>query len=116
MQAGEDVGALSTTLSTSGTGALTTDTVTHAGSGLVFVNTYSASVTTAFHNAIIAAETYLESHFTNSVTLNVSFDLQALNPVFSAQDSFPTVTVTYSQLVNGLQSHATSPDDIAAVN
>jgi lipopolysaccharide export system protein LptA len=116
MQAGEDVGALSTTLSTSGTGAFTTDTVTHAGSGLVFTNTYSASVTTAFHNAIIAAETYLESHFTNSVTLNVSFDLQTLNPVFSAQDSFPTVAVTYGQLVNALQSHATSPDDTAAVN
>jgi hypothetical protein len=101
---------------TSGTAAFGTDTVTHGGSGLVFVNTYGAGVTSALHSAIIAAETYLESHFTNSVTLNVSFDLQALNPAFSAQDSFAWVNVTYSQLVNALQAHATSPDDTAAVN
>ena len=95
---------------------MTTDTVTHGGSGLTFVNTYSASITPALHNAIVAAETYLEGHFTNSVTLNLSFDLQTFNPAVAARDSFPTVSVTYAQLVNALQTHATSPDDTAAVN
>jgi len=99
-----------------GTAAFGTETVTHAGSGLVFVNTYGSGTTTALHDAIVAAETYLETHFTDSVTLNVSFDLQAINPAFSAQDSSASVAVTYDQLVNALQTHATSQDDIAAVN
>src|SRR5690242_4406746 len=85
-----------------------TDTVTQVGSGLVFVNTYGSGMTTALHQTIVAAETYLETHFNNAVTLNVSFDLQAINPAFSAQDSFAFVDVTYNQLVNALQTHATS--------
>jgi hypothetical protein len=99
-----------------GTTAIGSDTITHGGSGLVFVNSYGAGVTAAFHNVIIAAETYLESHFTNSITIHASFDLQALNHAFSGQNSFSTVGVSYMNLVNALQSHATSPDDTAAVN
>src|SRR5262245_44536719 len=100
----------------SGTGAFGQDTVTTPGSGLVFVNTYGAGVTTAFHNAIVQAETYLEQHFTNSVTINANFDLQALNHAFSGQNSFGGVFVSYSQLVSALQAHATSPADFAAVS
>src|SRR5215468_297039 len=105
--------ALSTTPpagSGAGAGTFSTDTVSTAGSGLVFVNTYGAGVTTAFHNAIVAAETYLESHFVNPITIHVSFDLQALNHAFSGQNSFGGVGATYQQIVNALQAHATSPD------
>ena len=100
----------------SGTGAFGTDTVATPGSGLVFVNTYGAGVTNAFHTAIVQAETYLASHFTNSITIHANFDLQALNHAFSGQNSFGGVWATYSQLVSALQAHATSPDDFAAVN
>ena len=41
-------------------GAFGTETITTPGSGLVFVNTYGAGVTTAFHTAIVQAETYLD--------------------------------------------------------
>src|SRR4029077_1039661 len=99
----------------SGSGAFGTETITTPGSGLVFVNTYGGGGTNAFHTAIIQAETYLEHHFTNSITINASFDLQALNKAFSGQNSFGGVGVTYSQLVSALQAHATSPDDFAAV-
>jgi hypothetical protein len=97
-------------------GAFGTDTVTTAGSGLVFVNTYGAGVSTAFHTAIVQAETYLESHFTNSITIHASFDLQQLSSSFSGQNSFGGVGATYQQIVNALNAHATSADDHAAVN
>src|SRR5215831_20984570 len=99
-------------------GAGATQTVTHAGSGLVFINTFGsgALASPAFQNAVIAAETYLEIHFTNSITINASFDLQALNKAFSGQNSFNLVTTNYQSLVNAFQAHATSPDDTAAVN
>src|SRR5262245_32179410 len=72
----------------SGTGAFATETITTPGSGLVFVNTYGAGVTNAFHTAIVQAETYLEQHFTNTITIKASFDLQSLNKAFSGQNSF----------------------------
>src|SRR5262249_18324180 len=99
-----------------GAGTFGTDTVTHAGSGLVFVNTYGAGVSTAFHNAIVAAETYLETHITNAITIHANFDLQALNHAFSGQNSFGGVGATYQQIVSALQAHATSVDDLAAVS
>src|SRR5262249_15054696 len=100
----------------SGTGAFASpETITTPGSGLVFVNTNGAGVTTNFHNAIVAAETYLESHFTNSVTINASFDLQQLNQAFSGQNQFGLVSTTYNQLVGALQAHTITPDDFKAV-
>jgi nitrogen fixation protein FixH len=54
-------------------GGQTTDTVRVAGSGLVFNNTFEASVTTAFEDNIITAEQNLASLWTNSVTLNLEF-------------------------------------------
>jgi hypothetical protein len=47
--------------------------ITTPGSGLVFDNTYSASCTASFEACIVAAEKQLESLFTNSDTINVSF-------------------------------------------
>jgi hypothetical protein len=91
------------------------ETITHAGSGLGFVNTYGAGVSATFRTEIIAAENYFQSHFTNACTINCSFDLQQLNPSFSGQNSFSPITVSYAALCAALTSHATSPDDVAAV-
>ena len=55
--------------------ALPSETVSFPGSGLVFVNTYSDTVSAAYRGAVIAAENQLQIHFTDSFTVNVSFDL-----------------------------------------
>ena len=91
------------------------ETVTRGGSGLVFVNTYGAGVTATFRSEIIAAENYFQSHFTNACTINCSFDLQQLNPAFSGQNNFSPIIVSYAALRAALTTHATSPDDLAAV-
>jgi FG-GAP-like repeat len=93
------------------------ETVTLAGSGLVFINTYGSGVTAAFQAEIIAAENYFQSQFTNTCTLRCTFDIQQLNPSFSGENSFGASLqhATYAQLVSALQAHATSRDDLAAV-
>src|SRR6185437_1441322 len=48
--------------STGGTFANTAETIAHAGSGLVFVNTYGANVSATFRNEIVAAENYFQTH------------------------------------------------------
>ena len=96
--------------------SLDTESVTQPGSGLVFVNYYGAGVTEAYRGAIISAETFLASHFTNSVTVGVSFDLQSLGATFSGQNSFSGVGVSYATLTAALRSHATTADDLLAVN
>src|SRR4051812_43086507 len=49
------------------------ETVTLAGSQLVFVNTYLSGVTDAYRTAVLFAEHELQSHFSNNVTITVSF-------------------------------------------
>jgi hypothetical protein len=100
---------------TTSTGALAAETITHAGSGLVFNNTYGSGVTTTFRNEIVAAENYLQSQFTNNCTINCSFNLQSLNPAFSGENSFNPVVVSYATYVNALASHAISSAQKAAV-
>jgi Ca2+-binding RTX toxin-like protein len=96
--------------------SLDTESVTLAGSGLVFVNYYGAGVTDAYRGAVISAENYLQSQFTNSVTVGVSFDLQSLGATFSAQNSFSTVSVSFAAYAAALRTHATSASDFLAVN
>jgi hypothetical protein len=96
--------------------AFGTETVTLAGSGLTFINTYDASVGTDYHTAILFAEHDLESHFTNSVTIRVNFGFANLNGFLAQNSFFNTVNATYANLKSALTSHATSADDIAAVN
>src|SRR5205823_12154907 len=60
-----------------------------------------------------------QSHFTNSVTLRLTFDEQLINTNFSGQNSFGNSLVrgvSYATLNTALHNHATSSDDIAAVN
>ncbi|WP_372782596.1 NF038122 family metalloprotease [Phenylobacterium sp.] len=96
--------------------SLDTESVSRPGSGLVFVNYYGDGVTDAYRSAIISAENFLESHFTNAVTVGVSFDLKSLGATFSAQNEFDSVPVSYATLSAALRAHATTADDILAVN
>lgn len=99
-----------------GSFANTTETISLTGSGVVFVNSYGANVSATFRNEIVAAENYFQTHFTNTATINVSFNLAQLSPQVAGQNSFTYVGVSYSAFVSALQSHATSADDLAAVN
>jgi Ca2+-binding RTX toxin-like protein len=94
---------------------LPSETVTFAGSGIVFNNTYDNGVTQQVHDAIVAAENYLQAHFTNSVTVNVEFDFEPTGQQFAASNNFSSITVAYSDLVAALTAHATSADDRLAV-
>jgi hypothetical protein len=96
--------------------SLPTETVSQTGSGLVFQNYYGASVTDAFRSAILTAEHDFQSHFTDSVTVVMSFDLQTLDPAFSAENTYNIVQVSYDTLVSALRAHATTADDLTAVS
>src|SRR5205085_946429 len=111
-----DVGDAAPPPDTGGTFAFNPENVTLAGSGLVFHNTYGAGVTAAYHSAIIAAENFYQSHFTNAVTLNMNFDMRSLGAGVSASNQFSLVSVSYATFRNALVSHATSPDDVLAAN
>jgi Ca2+-binding RTX toxin-like protein len=95
--------------------AFADESVTLPGSGLVFINYYDDSVSAPYRAAILTAENFLQSHFTNSVTVNIDFSLASLGANFAGQNNFSQVNVSYSGLVSALASHATSPDDFTAV-
>ncbi|HEX3367094.1 NF038122 family metalloprotease [Phenylobacterium sp.] len=94
---------------------LPTETVSQAGSGLIFQNWYGDGVTDAFRSAILTAEHDFQSHFTNPVTVVMSFDLQPMSADFSARNDFNIVTVSYDTLVSALKAHATTTDDLTAI-
>jgi hypothetical protein len=99
------------------------ETIQQAGSGLVFNNTYDSGVSSAYRDAIVQAENFLQQHFTDSVTFNVEFKLDKLTNKDGTPDlSFVAhndwsnaVTVGYDQLKAALIAHATTADDLAAV-
>src|SRR5579859_394543 len=95
--------------------SLPTETVSLAGSGLVFQNWYGAGVTDAYRSAILTAENDFQSHFTNSVTVVMSFDLQSMSASFSARNDFNLVHVSYGSYVAALTAHATTADDFTAI-
>jgi hypothetical protein len=87
------------------------------GGGIVFDNTFTSNVSSAFKADILAAEQQISSLWTNSITLNVTFDAEALGVGNdAAENSWPAfVDVTYSQLKNALTSHASSSFAASAV-
>jgi hypothetical protein len=94
------------------------ETVAFANSGIVFVNTYTANVTQAYKNNILAAEQDIATHWSNSITLKLTFDAQARGTnTFLATNSWPSfVAVSYTALKNALTAHdASNPDAQAAV-
>ena len=84
--------------------ALSSETVTYQGSGLVFNNTYGSNVSVTFRNEIVAAENYLQSLFSNACTVNCSFDLQPLNPALSAENQCSIVPVYYPRNLSSRHS------------
>jgi Ca2+-binding RTX toxin-like protein len=94
--------------------AFANESVTLPGSGLVFINYYDDAVTAPYRSAIIAAENFLQAHFTNSVTINIEFDLQNLGANFAGQNDFDQVNVSFNGLTQALASHATTADDLTA--
>jgi hypothetical protein len=55
----------------------TTETVTFAGSSIVFNNTFDTSVSQGYINCIVTAEQIIATGWTNSVTINEDFSAQA---------------------------------------
>ncbi len=91
------------------------ETVTLAGSGIVFNNSYDAGVTDQVRGAIISAENYLQAHFTDHVVLNVAFQFDPEGPNDVASNAFSVFPVSYDQLTAALAAHATTADDRLAV-
>ena len=85
------------------------------GSSLVFQNTYASGVTDAYRSAIVAAENDLQSHFSNALTVTMTFALRSLAPGFSAHNDYAAVGVSYAGFAAALAAHATTADDFAAV-
>lgn len=95
---------------------LATEAVSLPTSGLVFINSYGASVSDAYRAAIVTAENYLQLHFTNQVTISIDFDQQSLGAGVAAQNSYSTIKFSYSALSAALQGHAVTKDDHLAVS
>ena len=89
--------------------------VTLAGSGLVFDNTFDSGVSATFQNEIVAAENYLQSLCSNTCTVNVTFDLESINPNYSGENFFNPIVVSYSSYINALEAHAATATEEAAV-
>ncbi|THD55839.1 NF038122 family metalloprotease [Phenylobacterium sp.] len=95
---------------------LPTDAVTLAGSGLVFINSYDPNVSAAYEAAVVTAENFLQSHFTNALTVSVDFSYSSLGAGVSGENNFNEVDVSYTSLASALRSHATTANDFASVN
>jgi hypothetical protein len=87
--------------------ATTTQTVTFAGSGIVFDNTYTGSVSAAYQSCILKAEQQIASLWTNPVTISVEFDAETQGQNGDlASNSFFVDTVSYASLKSALTSLA----------
>jgi Ca2+-binding RTX toxin-like protein len=95
---------------------IASEVVTLAGSGLVFENTYDASVTDGYRSAILTAETYLQSHFSNPVTIHATFDFEALDSSFAVASNVGFIIhLTYDRFTAALRGAATTADDLTSV-
>ena len=96
---------------------LATESVAQSGNGLVFINTYDASVTPAYRDAVIAAEHEFQAHFTNQVTVNLTFQFSPLDVDKAVAENFPAgIRVSYGAFSAALRAAASSSDDLLAVN
>lgn len=79
--------------------------------GLVFINTYGAGVSQQFINSVVSAENALSALFTNSVTLRITFNEQALGTNSDlAENSWSSfVSVSYAQLKSALPASDSLP-------
>ena len=101
-----------TNVTTNGNGS-TMETVTFAGSGIVFNETFDATISQAYKNCILSAEQTLATEWTNSVTINEEFSAQAqgLNGEL-ASNQFYVDGVSYAMLKSALVTLAAQePND-----
>jgi Ca2+-binding RTX toxin-like protein len=91
---------------------MSTQTVKSANSGLVFNNTYTANCTQDYINCVVAAETQFQGLFSNSDTINMTFDEQAQgNTGNLASNSWSSWDfVSYDQLKAALPASDDLPD------
>ena len=89
-----------------------TQTVIAPGSGLTFVNTYTASDSSQFIQCIVAAEEACGSLWTNSITINLTFEETAsgFNGTLATNRWSSWVNLTYDQLKNALPASDSLPD------
>jgi hypothetical protein len=86
-------------------------TISTPGSGLVFDNTYLAGCTAPYETCIVAAEQQLESLFSNSDTINVSFnEANSGNNGVALGNSYGYYSYSYATLETALQKVA--PGDV----
>jgi hypothetical protein len=91
----------------------TTETVSFAGSGIVFNDTFDTSVTQAYKSCILSAEQAIASEWTNSVTINEEFSAQAEGQNGDlASNNFYVDGVSYATLKSALTTLASQePND-----
>ena len=90
---------------------------------ITFNNTYLSGITgqstafqTTFSNLVTAVENFFNSEFSDTLTLNVSFDWQPLNVgyvsggFFLGSNNFNLTDVSYSDIRNALLNHVSSND------
>ncbi len=75
-----------------------------SGTGIIFNNTFYSSCSQAYIDCIIAAENEISDTWSNSFTLNLSFDESSLGSGTYAQNSWYYTDVSYADLVSSLPS------------
>src|SRR5262245_24180327 len=84
---------------------------------VTFVNQLTGNVTPQYASCILAAEQFISSHWTNPVTVTLSFDAQPFAVDSLQLDAFPVYggSFSYTALRTALAAHANNPDAQAAV-
>jgi VCBS repeat-containing protein len=101
-------------------------TITFNNTYLSGITSLSADFQTSFNNVVLAVESFFNQQFSDNVTLNVSFDWQALNPgwvsggFFLGSNNFTQFPVSYTDIINALSASqstndANPGDDAAAI-
>ena len=104
-------------------GTSSTQVITTAGSGLTFDITWDSSVSsapTAFKTAVVAAVTYLETLYTNAITLNIDIGYgevagSAMGSGALGESESYLSSVSYSTLRSALATKDTSAAGVSAV-
>src|SRR5262249_37390009 len=78
---------------------------------MFFNITYGAEVTDAQKNAVNAVATFLDNHFTDNVTVNITVDFGALDPNVLGQSSTARSFQSYDDIRTHLVSDQTTTDD-----
>src|SRR5580704_13640655 len=88
---------------------MATQTVSTPGSDLVFNNTYTANCSQQYINCIVAAENTYESLWSNSLTVNITFDEQSTGGPLASNSWSNWGAVSYAQLRNALPAGDSLP-------